>query len=68
MKSDVKAVLSLSPNMTKDRLMQAAGRLRMLGRNQQLYIKATVEILACIGFKKEKSTKEQVRLLMSWCC
>ena len=41
MKSGVKAVLSLSPNMAKDRLMQAAGRLRMFGRSQQLFIKAT---------------------------
>jgi len=39
--SDAKAVLSISPNMAIDRLMQAAGRLRMLGRCQQIYIKAT---------------------------
>jgi hypothetical protein len=34
MKSDTKAALSLGPNMTKDKLMQAVGRLRKFGRNQ----------------------------------
>ena len=38
MKKDTVAMLSLSANMTKDKLMQAAGRLRLLGRSQQLFI------------------------------
>ncbi len=41
MASNTKAVLSLAPNMTKDKLMQAVGRLRKFGRNQQIYIMAT---------------------------
>jgi len=34
MKSDMKAVLTIAPKMTKDKLMQAAGRLRKFGRKQ----------------------------------
>lgn len=35
------AALSLGPKMTKDKFMQAAGRLRKLGRDQKLVIMAT---------------------------
>lgn len=35
------AALSLGPDLTKDKLMQAAGRLRKLGRNQTLVILTT---------------------------
>lgn len=38
MKESVKAVVTISPNMTKDKLMQAVGRLRKFGRRQQVYI------------------------------
>jgi len=41
MKTDTKAVLSLGPNMMKDKLMQAVGRLRKFGRNQKIYILST---------------------------
>jgi hypothetical protein len=41
MNFDVVAALSLGPNMTKDKLMQAAGRLRKLGRNQMLKLMAS---------------------------
>lgn len=41
MSSDVTAALSLGPKMTKDKFMQAAGRLRKLGRDQKLVIMAT---------------------------
>jgi hypothetical protein len=34
MSSDVTAAISLGPKMTKDKFMQAAGRLRRLGRSQ----------------------------------
>ena len=44
MNSDVVAAISLGPDMTKDKFMQAAGRLRKLGRNQKLKIMATHEI------------------------
>ena len=35
------AVLSLSPMLTKDSLMQAVGRLRKIGRNQKVIILLT---------------------------
>jgi hypothetical protein len=38
MAQNTKAVLSLAPNMNKDKFMQAIGRLRKLGRNQKIYI------------------------------
>jgi hypothetical protein len=45
MSENTKAALSLAPNMNKDKLMQSIGRLRKLGRNQQIYVLATTEIL-----------------------
>jgi hypothetical protein len=48
MSSDVTAAISLGPKMTKDKFMQAAGRLRRLGRNQKLIIMATNEIFELI--------------------
>jgi len=44
----VLAALSLGPKLTKDNFMQAAGRLRKLGRNQKLVIMATHEIFSYI--------------------
>ena len=41
MKTDTEAVLSLGPNMTKDKMMQAIGRLRKFGRNQRIHILGT---------------------------
>jgi hypothetical protein len=43
MKTETVASLSLGPNMTKDKLMQAVGRLRKFGRNQKLYLLSTKE-------------------------
>ena len=48
MKSTTKAVLTLSPNMNKDKMMQAVGRLRKFGRNQKIYIFGTSEVLNSI--------------------
>ena len=54
MKSDMKAVLTLSPNMNKDKMMQAVGRFRKFGRNQQIYILGTTEVLEGIeGLNKK---------------
>jgi hypothetical protein len=44
MRENVLAALSLAPNMTKDKIMQAVGRLRKFGRNQKLKIFASVDI------------------------
>jgi hypothetical protein len=41
MDNNVVGALSLGPNLTNDKLMQAAGRLRKLGRNQTIIILAT---------------------------
>ena len=40
MDTNVVAALSLGPDLTKDKFMQAAGRLRKLGRNQSIIILA----------------------------
>jgi len=54
MNENVIAALSLGPNMTKDKLMQAAGRLRKLGRQQSLIMIATHEVFSYIkGFPKD---------------
>ena len=53
MRSDIIAAISLSPNMTKDKLMQAVGRLRKFGRNQKLKIFINEEIEGKICFKNE---------------
>lgn len=45
MKTNIKAVVTLAPKMTKDKLMQAVGRLRKFGRKQEIYILGTPEIL-----------------------
>ena len=46
--SDSSAVLTLGPNMCKDKLMQAAGRMRMLEHGQKLCLYATEEIVSKI--------------------
>jgi hypothetical protein len=48
MSSDITAAISLGPHMTKDKFMQAAGRLRRLGRDQKLKIMATQEIFSSL--------------------
>ena len=48
MDSSVVAALSIGPNMTKDKLVQAAGRLRKLGRNQTLLIMGTHEVISTL--------------------
>jgi hypothetical protein len=46
MDTDVVAAMSLGPDLTKDKFMQAAGRLRKLGRNQSIIIMATHEVFS----------------------
>ena len=45
MKTNIKAVVTLAPKMTKDKLMQAVGRLRKFGRKQEIFVLGTPEIL-----------------------
>jgi hypothetical protein len=48
--------------MTKDKFMQAAGRLRKLGRNQKLIIMATHEIFSSLPeFKKAKNIEKKIK-------
>ena len=79
MDSNVVAALSLGPNMTKDKLMQAAGRLRKFGRDQTLIVMATHEVFASIPTfpnkpedidkKIEEETPEHIsKLILAWCC
>lgn len=79
MDNNVIAALSLGPNMTKDKLMQAAGRMRKLGRNQTLIIMATHEVFTSIPtFPKEHQevekkveeidTKSLSKLILAWSC
>ncbi|TMW55347.1 hypothetical protein Poli38472_013238 [Pythium oligandrum] len=42
--SDACALLTLGPKMTKDKLMQGAGRLRQLGCDQKLWLTSTKEV------------------------
>lgn len=44
LKVDAVAVLTLGPRMTKDKLMQGAGRMRQLSSGQRLFMVATTEI------------------------
>lgn len=44
MDANIAAVLTLSPTITKDSLMQAIGRLRKIGRNQKVVIVMTEEV------------------------
>jgi len=48
MDGDIVAALSLGPDLTKDKFMQAAGRLRKLGRNQSIIILATHEVFSTL--------------------
>lgn len=48
MHEDTVAALSLGSFTTKDKFMQAAGRLRKLGRNQSIIIFASHEVLSTI--------------------
>ena len=41
-------LLTLGPTTSKDKMMQAAGRLRMLGRGQKLHFAATVDVTSRI--------------------
>ena len=48
MNNDVVAAVSLGPDLTKDKFMQAAGRLRKLGRDQSIIVLATHEVFASL--------------------
>ena len=47
--SDARALLTIGPNMCKDKLMQAAGRLRMLDKGQGLLMTGATDVSAKIS-------------------
>ena len=65
MDANITAVLSITPSITKDTLMQAVGRLRKIGRNQKVIILLTAEIKEKIkaesNYRDSMNTKEKVR-------
>ena len=64
MNSNITGVISLGPNLTKDNLMQAAGRLRKIGRNQKIVFVMTSEVKEKIkkfcDYSDELSLREKV--------
>lgn len=72
MDANVAAVLTLSPSTTKDSLMQAAGRLRKLGRNQKIVILLSEEVSSKIAkqskFNKDMPCLDKVKTILSWSC
>lgn len=70
MKTNVIAALSLGPNMMKDKLMQAVGRLRKFGRNQSICILSTEENFNKIdNFDlKKSSVRNKTSAIIAWTC
>jgi hypothetical protein len=70
MKMDTVAALSLGPHMTKDKLMQAVGRLRKFGRNQKIHIIGTDEVFSSIkGCDLFQLTPKQKTIkILEWVC
>lgn len=48
LKADAKAILTLGPNMGRDKFMQAAARLRQLAKSQSLVLAAPGDICTSI--------------------
>lgn len=64
MREDAVACLSLGPSLTKDNFMQAAGRLRNIGRNQSIIILATYEVLSTLPTFPNKIDKIDEKIKM----
>jgi len=63
LKQDAVALVTVGPKMNKDKLMQAAGRMRMLGRGQTLRFLGTEEVTRKICVN---SAIPSVNLLLHW--
>ena len=70
LRSDASAVLTLGPGMRKDKLMQAAGRMRMLEHGQMLYLLATEDVASKIrsvnGFLSFQSSQLKPIHVLKW--
>ncbi|PNH12759.1 hypothetical protein TSOC_000243 [Tetrabaena socialis] len=59
-------LLTLGPGLCKDKLMQAAGRLRLLGRGQRLHIAATADIAAKVAAHGGGAAAPAVLPVLRW--
>jgi hypothetical protein len=68
LKPSALAVLTLGPRMAKDKLMQAAGRLRRLGANQKLILAAQFDVHEQIITLRDDAASQQVSVptVLQW--
>jgi hypothetical protein len=57
LRSDTIALLTIAPKLCKDKLMQAAGRLQKLGRNQKLVIAGGFEVFSKLKISNNSGKK-----------
>lgn len=57
LRKDAVGMLSIGPGVCKDKLMQAAGRMRLLGNGQRLVFLSTQEVTAAIRHACSSSSK-----------
>ena len=57
---DAVAVVTLGPRLCRDKFMQAAGRLRKLGKNQKLVIVGTKEVMTNVRTLVNKTQSETI--------
>ena len=60
------SLLTIGPGLTKDKMMQGAGRCRLLGFGQTLVILGTDEIWTSIDPKLIVSSSGNIPLLLKW--
>lgn len=65
---DAVAMLTLGPKLTKDKLMQGAGRMRQLGSNQNLWLASLTEVAQSIlqSCSKENVNSIQIVDILNW--
>lgn len=63
LKQDAIALVTIGPKMNKDKLMQAAGRMRMLGRGQTLRFLGSEEVTRKMC---KDTSRPSVKLLLQW--
>ena len=66
LRRDARALLTLGPRMGKDKLMQAAGRLRQLDRGQSLLLTALRDVHDAILATAGKSADVTVQAALTW--
>jgi hypothetical protein len=63
LKTSAVAVLTLGPRMCKDKFMQAAGRLRKLGRGQKLIVAATGDVMSQVRLTSGRKECEEINVI-----